>query len=71
MKHKGILAKFWMDHYLNKGLCSLCGNNGIIDTTGRAKSPAGVEAGRVNWCICPNGIALRLGTKLDVPSARE
>ena len=39
-------------------LCSLCGNRGVIDTTG-VRSPAGVEVGRKNFCICPNGQSLR------------
>lgn len=40
-------------------LCSLCGNSGIIDTRATAVSAAGVNAGRLNYCICPNGQAMR------------
>lgn len=39
-------------------MCTLCGQRGIIDTRG-VKTPAGVEVGRLNWCICPNGQAMR------------
>lgn len=55
-----VVTEYWLRHYLNGSLCSLCGNRGFIDTTG-VTSPAGVHAGRVNYCICPNGQALRLG----------
>lgn len=53
------LDDFWFENYMgHAGLCVLCGNTGIIDTTG-TKSPAGVECGRKSWCICPNGEILR------------
>jgi hypothetical protein len=52
------LNDYWFEFYVNQGLCSLCGNTGVIDTTG-VKTPAGVEVGRKNWCICPNGQAMR------------
>jgi hypothetical protein len=55
------VARYAMEFYSNKRLCSLCGNHGIIDTTG-VKSPAGVEVGRKNFCICPNGQAIRKAT---------
>jgi hypothetical protein len=45
---------YFVDH------CTLCGNWGVIDTTG-TKTPAGVPVGRLNFCICPNGRALREG----------
>lgn len=41
------------------GLCSLCGNMGVIDTRGKAISGAGVDAGRLNYCICLNGRMMR------------
>lgn len=54
------LTEFWLREYLSDGgLCCLCGNHGIIDTTGRVSSPAGVECGRKVHCICPNGRALK------------
>jgi hypothetical protein len=52
------LSDYWLTHYTNKGHCSLCGNMGIIDTTG-VKSPVGIPVGRKNYCICPNGQAKR------------
>lgn len=49
----------WSDRYLSpEMLCSLCGNCGVVDTRG-VRSPAGVPCGRRNWCVCPNGEALR------------
>lgn len=53
------LNTYWHKHYVNKGLCSLCGNSGKIDTTHTAISAVGVRCGRVNYCICPNGQTLR------------
>jgi len=51
------VTNYWMRHYVNStcSLCSLCGNTGKIDTRGSAMSTAGVDAGRLNFCICPNG----------------
>ena len=68
------ITDYWFKFYNNYntelgkwGLCSLCGNTGKIDTTGRAISPTGIDAGRVNFCICPNGQALRKAdTKLTL-----
>jgi len=52
---------YWVKHYVHPqlGLCSLCGNTGHIDTTNSAVSPSGVAAGRVNFCLCPNGQRMR------------
>lgn len=63
-----VLTRYWLKHYLNPrtNLCSLCGNRGYIDTTG-VKSQAGVETGRLNYCICPNGQAMRK-RRLVLPS---
>lgn len=58
------VVDYWLRHYINE-CCSLCGNSGIIDTRG-VKTAAGVKVGRLNWCICPNGQALRnSGLELD------
>jgi hypothetical protein len=48
------VVEYWMKHYIVNGLCSLCGNSGIIHTEG-IRTPAGTEVGRANFCICPNG----------------
>jgi hypothetical protein len=40
-------------------MCSLCANQGTIDTRQSAISPRGNKLGRINFCICPNGQALR------------
>jgi len=48
---------YWMAFYATDH-CTLCGNTGEIDTTGRC-TPAGLEVGRKNYCICPNGQSMR------------
>jgi hypothetical protein len=53
------LTSYWIEFYTDQNLCTLCGNNGIIDTTNNAISPKGQEVGRKNFCICPNGQELR------------
>ncbi len=63
LKDKAI-ADFVQEHYDNTdvtpyGLCSLCGNMGVIDTRGRAISGAGIDAGRLNYCLCLNGMEMR------------
>lgn len=47
----------WLEFMVN-GLCSLCGNRGVIDSRG-VQSFAGVECGGLHYCICPNGRALK------------
>jgi len=51
------LIDYWLEHYCNE-VCTICGNSGVIDTTA-VLSPTGEKVGRLNWCICPNGVALR------------
>lgn len=54
------VKEYWLDHYTTEHpLCSLCANTGVIDTRSTAVSAAGVRSGRLNWCICPNGQAMR------------
>lgn len=59
IQEKAIEEYAW--NYMNNDvhLCSLCGNSGIIDTRGTAISGAGIDAGKLNHCICPNGRAMR------------
>jgi hypothetical protein len=52
------VTDYWAEFYIQDKLCSLCGNNGVIDTTG-VKTPLGKETGRKNFCICPNGQSIR------------
>jgi len=62
MKHKKIFRDYWLKFYHNDstGLCSLCGNTGIIDTTKTAIGPVGqTGSGRKNYCFCPNGRTMR------------
>lgn len=51
------ITNYWYKFYCAEH-CTICGNTGIIDSTG-AETPAGVVVGRRNWCICPNGQVLR------------
>ena len=51
------ITNYWYAHYCAK-FCTLCGNSGKIDTRG-VRTAAGVECGRINFCICPNGQRLR------------
>lgn len=63
MKINKTITKYWLEYYTNEdtfgNLCSLCGNTGVIDTRGKAISPMGIDAGKINFCICPNGQAMR------------
>lgn len=56
----GLFA-FWRDYYVDADttLCTLCGNSGMVDTRETAISAAGVKAGKIQFCICPNGLAMR------------
>ncbi len=47
------ITDYWLQYYAN-GVCTICGNSGLIDSRGIA-TPAGIEVGRLNFCICPNG----------------
>jgi hypothetical protein len=53
-----LLAAYIVKLYLADGHCTLCGNRGIVDTRG-VTTPAGVPVGRLNYCLCLNGVALR------------
>ena len=48
------VTDYVLQYYFNRGFCSLCGNSGILDTSG-VKTPTGLEVGRKNYCLCPNG----------------
>lgn len=52
------VAAYWQMFYVNKNLCTLCGNHGVLDTRG-IQSPAGIECGSLTYCICPNGQMMR------------
>jgi hypothetical protein len=54
---RAALERYWLDNYATDH-CTLCGNYGIIDTRD-VRTPAGVTVGRLNYCICPNGTAMR------------
>lgn len=59
---KNQLADFWHDHYVVGGLCGLCANHGVIDTTDKLTAPNGQPAkGGRFFCICPNGQAMKHG----------
>ncbi len=52
------LLEYWFDNLLQDNVCSLCGQTGIIDTRG-VRNANGIEVGRLNYCICPNGQKLK------------
>jgi len=52
------VTNYWLEFYTHDGFCSLCGNNGVIDTSG-VQTPKDILVGRKNYCICPNGQMLR------------
>lgn len=56
--YENPITNYWAAHYVRDGHCSLCGNHGIIDTTG-TRTPAGLEVGAWHYCICPNGQVMR------------
>jgi hypothetical protein len=58
MSNKPI-TDYWFKYYATDH-CTICGNYGVIDSRG-VKTPAGFPVGRLNYCICPNGQALRKG----------
>lgn len=63
------ITDYWREYYaVPYGYCSLCGNSGVIDTTGMTAictlnkpevKNGRIEVGRKNYCICPNGQAMR------------
>ena len=57
-KNEDVLD-YWQTFYATCH-CTICGNSGIIDSRGIC-TPGGLSVGRLNWCICPNGQALRMG----------
>lgn len=56
--YDNAVTDYWHEHYVEKGLCAVCGNHGYLDTTG-TRSPAGVEVGGRMPCFCPNGQNIR------------
>lgn len=59
------VSDLWLE-FMVGGMCSLCGQSGIIDTRG-IRTPAKFECGGLHYCICPNGRALKKhgANKLD------
>jgi len=64
-KIRKIVVDFWYAYYTKEHHCSLCGNSGVIDTTG-IKTPAGLVVGDKHYCICPNGQCIRFGKHYDI-----
>lgn len=69
-KFDNPITDYWHKHYTYDGLCSLCGNSGILNTTG-ARTAAGKLVGRFNYCICPNGQGMRKMQVLERGKAIE
>lgn len=53
------LTAYWLEHYVRRQMCSLCGQSGILDTRATAITTTGLRCGEVHFCICPNGQAMR------------
>jgi hypothetical protein len=58
------LDELFLDEFLDHGLCSLCGNSGIVET--HPSSPTGKALPKSKkHCICPNGRTMKaLGHEL-------
>lgn len=54
---KAVVTQYWLEHYAGR-YCSLCCNRGVIDST-HACVPERSYGGRVNYCICPEGMSQR------------
>ena len=54
---EAVVTAYWL-HFYCTNHCTLCGNHGVIDSTG-LQTPAGVVVGRKNYCLCPNGQVMR------------
>jgi len=57
MSDGAVITRYWLKHYCTEH-CTICGNCGVIDSRGTCTA-AGLEVGRLNYCICPNGQVLR------------
>lgn len=49
------ITQFWLDNYVRREMCSLCGQSGILDTRATAITATGLRCGEVHFCVCPNG----------------
>ncbi len=62
MKYNESVLRYWQAHYVKDGACALCGNKGVIRATN----------GDENYCICPNGQALRSAPEVvEIEDARR
>jgi hypothetical protein len=71
-KEQDAVTDYWLEYYADPH-CTLCGNSGMVDTRG-VRTANGVEAGRLNFCICPCGQARRnaeLGPFVQMTPHRE
>ena len=60
-RYNQFVVEYWGNNYTSdpNGICTLCGNTGILDTTESAISPTGFRVGKKHYCICKNGQSLR------------
>ena len=67
MRFNQRVTEYWHRYYVSQDgcghTCSLCANTGVIDTRG-LKFRKKEVVGRLNFCICPNGQALRKSEKI-------
>lgn len=59
------VINYWYKFFATQH-CTLCGNSGVIDTTGTCTA-GGVHVGRKNFCICPNGQQKRASSESGRP----
>ena len=62
------LTTLWHGEFKTaEGLCGLCGNSGIVDTTCHARDFDGHNVGGRYFCICPNGRDMKKDLGTDRP----
>lgn len=56
MTEERVVSDYWLRYYAKgpSGCCTLCGNTGWVDTTGRAMDGSR-DCGKRQPCFCPNG----------------
>ncbi len=60
-KSNKSFTEYFFDHFMNEdGLCGLCGNTGIVETT--PTNPMKTKRYKFKTsCICPDGQCIRYG----------
>lgn len=63
-----LITDYWFSYYVNTttGVCLLCMNSGIIDTSACSANGAWKRLQKHFPCICPNGQAKRKQQEAEV-----